>query len=338
MVGGRPELNNKDTPVLVCRVAWMKYYQGLTEIDPPYGGGEFVDQNGYGHEVFNFASHRGKHYGYVRAPGGNNSIAIERLGAQIRDDSIDGVAVFWAATDPNIGGVYIVGWYPRARVFRRNIVPSGPVARARTILNLPEPAICSYQIESYDVTGACLPVETRSFRVPTREGGMGRAPIWYPDHEQSIQLLALLSTEASVRRSRRRGRVGFQSDIEKRNRIEKEAQVAVEELYRAEGYDVVDVSNENHGWDIEADLGIEHLRIEVKGRSMESIDADLTPNEYRAMLSDSLTYRLCIVTMALDPEARQIHEFAWNPGLREWRDQEERTLSVEVIKAARVGA
>ena len=34
----------------------MKYYKGINENDIPYNGGEFVEENGYGHAEYNFDS------------------------------------------------------------------------------------------------------------------------------------------------------------------------------------------------------------------------------------------------------------------------------------------
>ena len=40
--------------VLFCKVSNMKYYKGACNDDIPKFGGSFVEENGYGHEEFNF--------------------------------------------------------------------------------------------------------------------------------------------------------------------------------------------------------------------------------------------------------------------------------------------
>jgi hypothetical protein len=37
--------------LLMCNVAWMREYQGISDTDYPINGGEFIEENGYGHEV-----------------------------------------------------------------------------------------------------------------------------------------------------------------------------------------------------------------------------------------------------------------------------------------------
>ena len=40
--------------ILFCKISSMKYYKGACEKDVPLYGGRFVEENGYGHEEFNF--------------------------------------------------------------------------------------------------------------------------------------------------------------------------------------------------------------------------------------------------------------------------------------------
>jgi hypothetical protein len=43
----------------------MKHYKGVAA-DKIVGGGSFVKDRGYGHEIFDFLSEEGKLYGYVQ--------------------------------------------------------------------------------------------------------------------------------------------------------------------------------------------------------------------------------------------------------------------------------
>jgi hypothetical protein len=137
---------------------------------------------------------------------------------------------------------------------------------------------------------------------------------------------------------RGRRRSTRQPNIELRQAVEVAAQTAVEELYREQGYSVEDVSHLNRGWDVEATQGLLTLRVEVKGRSGETVDAELTPNEYRRMAANDPTFRLCVVTDALDPTALRVHEFAWVPASAAWVTSDGERLIVDVVESARVHA
>ena len=71
------------------------------------------------------------------------------------------------------------------------------------------------------------------------------------------------------------------------------------EYYEKQDYILKDVSKDNRGWDLEATSGSLTLRIEVKGLSGNAAVIELTPNEYRAFIANSHTYKLCIVTGCL---------------------------------------
>jgi hypothetical protein len=93
-----------NTQVLVCRTAWMDFYRG-TKGDKATGGGAYVKEVGFGHEVFNFLQgHDGAFRGYVRPPSPgwirDQRINIVRLGASKDDDRVEDVTVFWVATHP----------------------------------------------------------------------------------------------------------------------------------------------------------------------------------------------------------------------------------------------
>ena len=67
----------------------MKSYQGFTTGDNSItGGGSYVQEHGFGHEIFNFSVYEGHMYGYVQP---KDSIGLERLGASKNDTNIDGV-------------------------------------------------------------------------------------------------------------------------------------------------------------------------------------------------------------------------------------------------------
>jgi hypothetical protein len=105
-----------DAPILFCFVAWMEKYRGDPEKDVPRGGGAFIDENGYGFEIFNFLPVGSKLYGYVSTMRGG--IRIERLQAATNSDSVSGVTVVFVARHPELGTPVVVGWYTNATVYR----------------------------------------------------------------------------------------------------------------------------------------------------------------------------------------------------------------------------
>ena len=109
--------------VFFMNVGWMTAYQGLKG-DKIIGGGEYVKEHGFGHEIFNFKPYRGRYYGYGRAA--NDSIAVERLGAPEGAAFVEGVLVVWVANS------HVVGWYKNARIYRE--WQSAPSGSERTFL------------------------------------------------------------------------------------------------------------------------------------------------------------------------------------------------------------
>jgi len=84
-------------PMVFLRVGWMDRYQG-TISDPITGGGAYVAEHNYGHEIFNFQPFQGVMYGYVQPSGSNAQINLTRLGAAVNDTLISGVLIVWVAT------------------------------------------------------------------------------------------------------------------------------------------------------------------------------------------------------------------------------------------------
>lgn len=69
--------------VLFCNIAWMKYYNGITDDDKPANGGSWVKENENATECLNFAPcNDGTYCGYVSTKsnrGNVNQLHIERL-------------------------------------------------------------------------------------------------------------------------------------------------------------------------------------------------------------------------------------------------------------------
>lgn len=172
--------------LIFLNIGWMKNYRGL-DGDTIKGGGSFVGSHGYGFEIFNFQPFQGRMYGYVERP----SIALERLGARPSADSVSGVLTVWVATNPWSGGRYIVGWYNDATVYRRaQNPPPGVNRKIPPNIALPrhQGVDVPYFVSAKEQDCVLIPESQRDFRIPTGEGGMGQANIWYADRPNSVEI------------------------------------------------------------------------------------------------------------------------------------------------------
>ena len=173
---------------LFCNVGWMDYYGSENNDDNIAGGGSHVDIEGHGFEVCNFAPYENQIYGYVQPPSGGSrgniklgtdeyffrsTININRLGADTNDDFITNVNVIWTATNSER---VVVGWYKNATVYRE-YQKFDPVP-----LFHKENYITGYRIVAEESNCKLLPIERRTFPIPTRvKGGMGQSNVWYAD-------------------------------------------------------------------------------------------------------------------------------------------------------------
>lgn len=108
------KLNNGQY-LLFVRTSHMKHYKGITETDKPYAGGEYVEDTGNAHEIYNFLPYKNKLYGFFMM---NGNLNVSRLGSDNGKYADDNLVVI-AATHPKRGTV-VVGWYDHARVFKKH--------------------------------------------------------------------------------------------------------------------------------------------------------------------------------------------------------------------------
>lgn len=102
--------------IIFFNIGWMKYYKGINQNDKIKHGGEYVKENGTGHECCNFlACDDGYIYGYVQPK--NESIRIDLHFDVESYESIKNVIVVWIATDGFKS--QIVGWYKNATIFSK---------------------------------------------------------------------------------------------------------------------------------------------------------------------------------------------------------------------------
>lgn len=170
----------------------MERYQGLTSGDAIQGGGGFVREYRYGHEIFNFLPWEKKMYGYVEATSVNlRRIAPPRpLAARApQPSSVSNALVIWTARNPSEGGTCIVGWYDSATVYRKprdNSVPNRRIGQqvGPGISAVPEDVgrYASYFATAAEEDCHLLLPDERTFGIPRQtQGGMGQANVWYAD-------------------------------------------------------------------------------------------------------------------------------------------------------------
>lgn len=318
--------------LLFLNIGWMSKYQGLTG-DTIRGGGAYVSEHGFGHELMNFQAFKGRMYGFAQVP--KSSIKIEKLGASTGASSVHGVLVIWVASSR------IVGWYKNATIFR----------------NVQQPPVNSGRIHKghpigYNVTAAVsdcklLDPDARLFPIPRaqrRSGGMGRYS-WYAEGAENERIrkdvLAYVLANGNLPFKQKKHNPAihaFQPDIFKREKVEKAAIEMAAKHFEDLGYLVDSVETDNLGWDLNAEhqATSDSLCIEVKGLSGPIISVEMTRQEYEMMRKHRKRYRICIVTQALEDKARALHVFAYVPALDKWLDGKDRSIQIKEVTSARL--
>jgi len=201
--------------IIFFNIAWMKYYQGVTREDAPKNGGDFIEQNEYGYEIFNFLTFNDRMYGYVQPSGTGNylerKINIDRLDAP-KQDSVDDVLSVWVAKNPGKGGTWVIGWYENSTVYR-NYQEAPPNSN-----RIFKDANFGYRVTAKSEGCVCLPIEKRTLQVPRAkqvEGGVGQSNIWYADSQENKILEFRQEVENLIQQH-------YNSDIAKLNIIQQE--------------------------------------------------------------------------------------------------------------------
>lgn len=277
--------------ILFCNVGWMLEYKGQTPNDKILGGGRYVHVKKNGGEVCNFAQHAGKLYGYVQPTG--EQIKLERLGGSKKQESLDDVDVILTARIPGKNGrTVVVGWYRDATVHRyAKLVPNLPSLRQKNKAR-------KFRFETRNSEAKLILPDDRWFEIPRGKDGMGQSNIWYADKAATSWLNEVRDYIESPLKKRKRP-PKRKTDPAKNALVEAAAMNFVMQHYESLGFDVEDVSDDDHGWDIDARKGALYFQVEVKGLTAPTGQVGLTPNEYKKYKANIATYRLCIVTSAL---------------------------------------
>ncbi|MCB2168144.1 MAG: DUF3883 domain-containing protein [Deltaproteobacteria bacterium] len=318
--------------MVYCNVGWMNKYQGLAK-DKISGGGQFVSDTGYGHEMFNFLPHKGFMYGYVQPT--KETIRIERLGADTEDSFIENILVVWVAKQP-AGGSRIVGWYQNATVYK-DWQPAPNKSNRKF-----KGESFGFYIKAKDKDCKLLSVDNRNFEIPrTGNVQMGNSNVWYADQEKHVnfnkKVQKYISSGGTTPRTKRQPRGksgGRQPDPYLRQKVEKEAIKETIKHYNKLGYAVDSVEKENLGWDLEARIGRKKLRVEVKGSSQDAVYFELTPNEYSKLQQFKESYRISVLTNALT-DNKNLNIFLFSDETGKWENDSGETLTInEKVSAA----
>lgn len=166
--------------VLFCNISWMKHYAGRTPEDPPLGGGGFPVAEGYCGEECNFVPcEDGFVYGHFETSKGNvdRQVRIERLGAGLADDYVDGLDIVWTAPTRGNDPRTVVGWSRNARLYRHrqefgDDFPSDQHRRDD---------ITSFRVRAHCDDVFLLPVQKRRMNLERGPGWSGQASWWYAE-------------------------------------------------------------------------------------------------------------------------------------------------------------
>lgn len=320
--------------IIFLNIGWMKNYSGL-DSDKIHGGGTYVKEHGYGHEIYNFKPFNGYMYGYSGTKGRkgiHGTKNIKNLGAIGDQDSIDGVLVVWVSTNPS-GGSYIIGWYKNATLYKfYQLIPNDS---KRYYNNEP----IGYYAKAKDKDCELIPLDKRVFKVPRHtKGGFGQSNSWYANKEMNKTYVNEVLDYIDKGVLPIRDRTGKRNiDFFLRQRVEKKAIEITASHYRNLNFDVYSVEKDNIGWDLECDLNGRKLLVEVKGLSQDTLNVEFTPNEYRQMLLHKHDYRISIVTNTLDDKCK-LSIFSLDPEKNKWYDDKNNVLHIDEIISARMKA
>ena len=312
----------------------MESYRGNRRSDQITGGGSYVREEGMGHEVCNFQAHNGSVYGYVQPSSGQRSasagsIKLESIvdsDASKDDEFVEGIFVIWTATRPE-GGTVVVGWYENATVFREyQNFGSTPTLHKENGLE-------GYRISANFDDAKLLPIDERTIQIRRQTtGSIGQSNVWYGNSEIGRDVVRQVQALARGERNSRKYQRAHTTDPEHNSKVEKAAVIKAWKHYEELGYSLTSVEKDNVGWDLEASLGKNKLRIEVKGLSGKSPNVELSPNEYRAWSDSKQGYRLAIVTEAL--ASPKLHICYYSHEHDAWRVSNHDEASVDVVERA----
>ena len=170
LIDDKVKIQHKRKPLILCRIAWMDNYQGITNDDVPLGGGRYIDNNQDGFEKYNFLLRENGYYGFVETmetkagSGVYNKICIENIDPSYsKDDSIDGVRVVFISRHPNTNKMLIIGWYDNATIYRERQYIDGN----------------TYMMHCSETDAHLISTNERTFEIPTGKNAIGQSNFFY---------------------------------------------------------------------------------------------------------------------------------------------------------------
>lgn len=324
-----------EAPLLFVNAGWQTHYAG-TKGDPTTGGFGYLREHSMGHEAWNFLPRHGKVYGYIP----RETAVREPLGGSRRDATVDGVTVVWLARHISTGRTVIVGWYKNAIVHRS----AGAIAIRRDGHDV------APQIVAKAEDARLLPIDQRTFEIPTKKepGCLGQSPVWYGrDEAFRAQVRTFIRNDGRHPHSgpgKSRG-AGRHSDPAARKLIEVAAVKFATRYYRSvEGGErkVESVEKDALGWDLNAFGVNDCLKVEVKGVSGDDCSVEVTPNEFKAMMSpEHRDHYVVFVVTGLAGSKPQAHIFRFDRDASSaknpvWVSQRGQLMIIEPRLAARL--
>lgn len=195
-------------PIIFARVADMKYYRGITDLDTPVNGGAYVKETNMAHECFNFDPVEMEEgnircLGFAQLMGNaknvNPQLHIERIvgcKAYRKEEQVDDVTVVFCAKARNSSSMRVVGFYKHATVYRHYqeaAFDTGYVQSYSFIAAKDDCVLIPYR-NRYRDSRWVVPVSG----VGSKKFGFGRANIWYAgsdtDDKDEIQYVERILT------------------------------------------------------------------------------------------------------------------------------------------------
>jgi hypothetical protein len=217
----------------------MNNYAGRNAQDPPKGGGGFVVNNGHCSEECNFVPcEDGYVYGHFETIKGDQDrqIILERIGANRKDEFLDGVDIVWTAPIEGFDPRTVVGWSRNARLYRR---------RQHFNNNFPSSQHLKDEISSFMVRAnvedvVLLHPAKRTMKLSRGDGWSGQTSWWYAEQTKNPEakrfvnaVKAMINKNSSVTASiakngtsKKKGRAGAAAEAYQRYVGEYEVKVS----------------------------------------------------------------------------------------------------------------
>lgn len=190
--------------IVFLKISNMKYYKGVCKNDTPSYGGDYVKENGYGHEEYNFYPMQMEDSDAIECigfaepksnKGTRNTFHIENIegcSAMKNEPCVDNVLVVWCAKYNDERGITVVGWYKNATIFRElhnwiYVAKDGSESERcyNVYANADDCTLLPYGERNRHIWTVPLSKYTRSY-------GFGQSMVWYPTEPEATNYIEQL--------------------------------------------------------------------------------------------------------------------------------------------------